>query len=308
MRYVGIDVSSRWLDVAIHGDATVRFAYDQDGLQQLQRVLLAESQVVVVMEATGGLERTVSKVLADANLPVAIVNPRQIRAFARAMGRLAKTDSIDAQLIAGFGAAMKPPLRQLSDAKERDLKDVEARRRQLREMIIAEGNRLRTASPAVGKQIRRHLKWLEKEAKALDEALSATLAADPKLRGNARLLQTVPGVGPATSVSLLAGLPELGTLNRRRIASLVGVAPFNRDSGTRIGKRIVWGGRAHVRSALYMAALVATRYNPPMRAFYQRLLAAGKPKKVALVATMRKLLAVLNSMLRARTSWKAATS
>src|SRR6266705_931609 len=305
LRYVSIDVSSRWLDVAISGDSICRFTYDQGGLRQLQRILVTQSPALVVMEATGGLERTVSKLLEAAGLPVAVVNPRQIRAFARASGRLAKTDAIDAQLIACFAEAIKPPVRHLSDSHEQELKDMDARRRQLVEMIIAERNRLRTASPTVGKQIRRHLGWLEKEAKALEEALSESLAVDPKLSGKARLLESVPGVGPVTSACLLAGLPELGTLNRRRIASLVGVAPFNRDSGTRCGKRIVWGGRAHVRSGLYMAALVATRYNPLIRTFYSRLVAAGKPKKVALVAAMRKFLTLLNSIIHSQRPWSA---
>jgi transposase len=251
------------------------------------------------MEAAGGLERALANALLAAGVPVAVVNPRRIRDFARATGRLAKTDAIDAQVIACFGEAVKPPVSRLSDAGEQELKDLDTRRRQLVGMVIAERNRLRTSSPEVEKQIRRHLNWLEKEAAALEKRLSELLERDSEWSAKADLLQSVPGVGRVTTTSLLAGLPELGALNRRSVASLVGVAPFNSDSGAHRGKRVVWGGRAHVRSTLYMAALVATRYNPAIRVFYQRLLAAGKPKKVALVAAMRKLLIIL----RTRESW-----
>lgn len=301
--YVGVDVSGDWLDVAVVRGGNQRVRHDSAGIEGLVSSLAAGQPALVVMEAAGGLERALANALLAAGVPVAVVNPRRIRDFARATGRLAKTDAIDAQVIACFGEAVKPPVSRLSDAGEQELKDLDTRRRQLVGMVIAERNRLRTSSPEVEKQIRRHLNWLEKEAAALEKRLSELLERDSEWSAKADLLQSVPGVGRVTTTSLLAGLPELGALNRRSVASLVGVAPFNSDSGAHRGKRVVWGGRAHVRSTLYMAALVATRYNPAIRVFYQRLLAAGKPKKVALVAAMRKLLIILNTILRTRESW-----
>ena len=301
--FVGVDVSGEWFDIAVVRGGNSRVRHDSAGIDELVCGFLSEKPALVVMEAAGGLERALASALLAAGAPVAVVNPRRIRDFARASGRLAKTDAIDAQIIACFGEALRPPVSRLSDASEQELKDLDTRRRQLVGMVIAERNRLRTSSPEVGKQISKHLNWLEKEAKALEGRLAELLERDPQWKAKADLLLSVPGVGSVTSTSLLAGLPELGALNRRSIASLVGVAPFNADSGNHVGKRIVWGGRAHVRSTLYMAALVATRYNPTIRAFYQRLLAAGKPKKVALIAAMRKLLITLNTILRTRESW-----
>lgn len=304
--YVGIDVSMNWLDVAVTREPIRRLAHDRAGMKELKKQLLGQQPTLVVLEASGGFERTLARLLQAAGLPVAVVNPRHVRDFARASGRLAKTDRLDAQVLASFAEAMKPPVRCLGSDQELELKDLDTRRRQLVGMITGEKNRLRTASPVVRGQITKHVKMLEKDVKALQERIDTLLRSDPKWKAKADLLESVPGVGRVVSASLLAGLPELGALNRQRIASLVGVAPFNHDSGKHSGKRMVWGGRAPVRSILYMAALVATRYNPAIRTFYRRLVDAGKPKKVALVACMRKLLVTLNSILRSQRPWNYA--
>ena len=267
---------------------------------------LAElAPTLVVLEATGGLETFLVGELAGAQLPVVVVNPRQVRDFAKAVGKLAKTDALDAQVLAHFGEATKPDLRPLPDDSTRELQALLARRRQVVEMVTAEKNRCRTATQRLQPQIQEHIRYMEKQLKELEQGLSELLSSSPVWRTKEKLLGSVPGVGPVLTVTLLAGLPELGRLHRREIASLVGVAPFNRDSGTLRGKRTVWGGRSSVRATLYMATLAATRYNSVMRAFYQRLLEAGKPKKVALTACMRKLLTILNAMLKHNLSWNS---
>ena len=232
-----------------------------------------------------------------------VVNPRQVRDFARATGKLAKTDALDAAVLAHFAGAVRPPVRPLRDTETQALNSLAARRYQVMTMLVSEKNRLSSATIAVRPRIEAHIAWLEQELDDLDEGLRQTLRQSPVWREKDDLLRTVPGVGEQLSLTLLAHLPELGTLDRREIAALVGVAPFNRDSGTLRGKRTVWGGRARVRAALYMGALVASRFNPLIRDFYQRLLAAGKPKKLALTACMRKLLVILNSMLKHRSPW-----
>jgi len=257
----------------------------------------------VVLEATGGFEMLVAGELELAGLPVSLVNPRQVRSFARATGRLAKTDAIDAQVLAQFAEAVKPPVRPLPDADTRELRSLVDRRRQLLEMVTSERNRLRLASKRVRPLIQEHILWLKQQADDLDKDIANLIRSSPIWRAQENLLRSTPGVGPVLSSTLLTHLPELGSLNRGQVAALVGVAPLNRDSGAFRGKRSVWGGRTAIRSALYMAALVATRYNPVIKAFYQRLRAAGKPAKVALNACMRKLLIILNSMLRHRTQW-----
>ncbi len=257
----------------------------------------------VVLEATGGFEMLVAGELELAGLPVSLVNPRQVRSFARATGRLAKTDAIDAQVLAQFAEAVKPPVRPLPDANTRELRALVDRRRQLLEILTSERNRLRHATKRVRALIEEHIRWLKQQLGDLDKDISEFIRSSPMWRAQEDLLRSVPGVGPVLSSTLLTHLPELGSLNRRQVAALVGVAPLNRDSGAFRGKRSVWGGRTAIRSALYMAALVATRYNPVIKAFYHRLCAAGKPKKVALTACMRKLLITLNSMLRHRTLW-----
>jgi transposase len=261
----------------------------------------------VVLEATGGFEMLVAVELELAELPVSLVNPRQVRSFARATGRLAKTDAIDAKVLAHFAEAVKPAVRPLPDADTRELRALVDRRRQLLEMVSSERNRLCHASKRVRPLVQEHIRWLKQQVGDLDKDISELIRSSPVWRAQEDLLRSVPGVGPVLSCTLLTHLPELGSLNRGQVAALVGVAPLNRDSGAFRGKRSVWGGRTAIRSALYMAALVATRYNPVIKAFYQRLRAAGKPVKVALTACMRKLLVILNSMLKHRTQWDPTT-
>ena len=303
--YVGVDVAKAQMDVAVRptDDGWV-VANDEDGLRQLVSRLKTLEPQLVVMEASGGLELPLVAALAVEELPVVVVNPRQVRDFARATGKLAKTDALDASVLAHFGEAVKPSVRPLRDANTQTLNSLVARRHQVMSMLVSEKNRLNSAiAIAVRSSIETHIEWLQRELDDLDTDLRQTLQQSPVWREKDNLLRSVPGVGEQISLTLLSHLPELGTLDRRQIAALVGVAPFNRDSGTLRGRRTVWGGRARVRSVLYMGALVAARYNPVIRNFYQRLLAAGKPKKLALTACMRKLLVILNSMLRHRSAW-----
>jgi len=302
---VGIDVSKATLDVAIRPtDQRWQVAHTGDAIHDLVVHLTSLHPSLVVLEATGGLETPLTGALAAASLPVVVVNPRQVRDFAKATGKLAKTDAIDALVLAHFAEAVRPTPRPLPDAQTQAIAGLMARRRQMVAMVVTEKNRFRTASAPVRRRIQTHIAWLEQELKDLDQDLGHTLQQSPLWREQDQLLQSVPGVGPVLSLTLLAQLPELGTLNRKQIAALVGVAPLNRDSGTLRGKRTVWGGRASVRAALYMGALVASRWNPLLRSFYQRLCAAGKPKKVALTACMRKLLTLLNAILKHKTPWQ----
>jgi transposase len=271
--------------------------------------LLQLAPKLVVMEATGGLEIPVAAALSRAGLPVVVVNPRQVREFARSMGRLAKTDKIDALILALFGERVRPEPRPLPDEVAQAFDALLARRRQLVLMLAEEKNRLQQArSREVRSGIQRHMHWLESEIKSVEGGLTDGVRKSPIWRAKDDLLRSVPGVGPVTSFTALAELPELGRLNRKQIASLVGVAPHPCDSGTLRGKRIVWGGRAAMREALYMAALAASRFNPVLRTFYQRLLAAGKPRKLALVACMRKLLTILNAIVRDGQPWRTTTA
>ncbi len=306
--FVGIDVSKDRLDVAVRptGEAW-QVPHDAQGMNSLTERLRDLAPHLVVLEATGGMELALSGELAAAGLPVAVVNPRHVRDFARAGGQLAKTDSLDAQVLAHFAEAMRPAPRGLPDASAQELRALVARRRQLVEMTTAEKNRLRIATPRVRPKVQEHIRWLEDSLKELDKDLAGLIRSSPMWSTTEKLLRSAPGVGPILSMTLLSGLPELGVLNRGEIAALVGVAPFNRDSGTLRGKRKVWGGRGQVRATLYMATLVATRYNPVIRDFYQRLCAAGKPKKVALTACMRKLLVILNSMMKHHRNWSPIT-
>lgn len=304
----GIDVSKARLDVFV-GPAGAAFAVvnDEEGIERLvARLAQEEGATLVVLEATGGFERPVAAALVAAGVPVALVNPRQARDFARATGRLAKTDRIDAEILARFAEAVRPEPRVVPDEEARAFAEILARRRQVIGMLTAEKNRLGSAtSKPVRKRIETHVRWLEKELSRTDRDLDETIEGSPTWRENEALLRSVPGVGPVLARTLLAEMPELSTLDRKRLAALAGVAPLNRDSGTLRGRRSVWGGRARVRAALYMGALVATRHNPNIRAFYQRLVASGKPKKVALVACMRKLLAILGAVLRHRAPWRS---
>ncbi len=307
--YAGVDVSKARLDAALRpsGDA-FEAANDQDGVDSLVARLGEARPRLVVVEATGGLERPLAAALAAARIPVAVVNPRQARDFARSCGVLAKTGRIDAAVLARFGEAVRPEPRPIPGAEAREFSAILARRRQVVEMLTAEGNRLgSTSSKPVEKRIRAHMEWLEGELARADGDLDEAILSSGAWRESEALLKSVPGVGPVLARTLLAELPELGRgdLSRKQLASLVGVAPLNRDSGKRRGRRRTWGGRGRVRSVLYMGALVATRHNPGMRAFYERLLAKGKPKLVALVACMRKLLTTLDAILRNRTPWRS---
>jgi transposase len=306
--YVGIDVAKAQVDVAIRPtNDRWEIPRDEAGIRKLVSQMKTLEPVMVLLEASGGLELPLVAALAAEAVPVVVVNPRQVRDFARATGKLAKTDSLDAAAIAHFAEAVRPPVRPLRDAETQALNSLAARRHQVMTMLVSEKNRLGTATVAVRPRIEAHIAWLERELDDLDEGLRQTLRQSPVWREKDDLLRTVPGVGEQLSITLLAYLPELGTLDRRQIAALVGVAPFNRDSGTLRGKRTVWGGRARVRAALYMGALVASRHNPAIRDFYQRLLTAGKPKKVALIASMRKLLVMLNAMLKHGYPWRDMT-
>ena len=303
--FVGIDVAKAQLDVAFRPTAEVwAVPNDEAGIATLVVRVQAVPPPLIVLEATGGLEMPVTAALAAAGLPVVVVNPRQARDFAKATGRLAKTDALDAHGLAHFAEAVRPAPRPLPDTETQALRALVARRRQLLEMLTAEHNRLGSAPRQIRGDIQAHITWLERRVTDLDHDISAAIRASPVWREHDALLQSTPGVGPVLSRTLLADLPELGTLSRQEIAALVGVAPLNRDSGTLRGKRTVWGGRAQVRAVLYMSTLVAVRYNPVLKAFYTRLGRAGKAPKVALTACMRKLLTILNAMLKHRTPWQ----
>ena len=305
---VGIDVSKSVLDVSLYPSGnTWQVEYSPPCITALAEELTDLGPAVVVVEATGGLEMSLTAALGAAGLPVAVVNPRQVRDFARATGRLAKTDKLDAQVLAQFGAMVRPPIRPLPDAARQELRALVTRRQQLLEMITAEKNRLRWTTPGIRHRIEVNVRWLREQLKELDRDLGDFLKSSPLWQEEARVLRSAPGVGPIVTATLIARLPELGSLNCKQVAALVGVAPFNRDSGTFRGKRKVWGGRGALRTALYMATLVATRHNPVLRAFYQRLCDAGKPKKVALIACMRKLLVILNSMIKHHRTWSPAS-
>ncbi len=302
--FVGIDVSRARLDIALRPGAPFSVLHDEAGMAAAVEQLRTLNPTLIVVEATGGVEVPLTSALAAAGLPVVVVNPRQVRDFAKASGKLAKTDALDAQTLAQFAEVIRPTLRPLPDEHARALAALLTRRRQLVEMLTAEKNRLTTAPSSIRKSLRAHIAWLERELAHTDTGLAETIRQSPVWREKDELLRSVPGVGPVLTSTLLANLPELGTLTNKQIAALVGVAPLNRDSGTLRGKRTVWGGRAQVRAVLYMSAIVAARFNPVIRAFYQRLQAAGKAKKVALTACMRKLLTILNAMLKHRTPWR----
>lgn len=304
--YVGIDVAKAQLDVAVDGASEqTQVSNDDRGIAQLVQRWQAAPPTLVVVEATGGYELGVVSTLGAAGIPIVVVNPRQVRDFAKATGQLAKTDRIDARVLALFAARVRPAVRPLASEAQHALNALVGRRRQLRDMLTAEQTRLAQPGPrAVRQSLRKHIAYLEREMIAADHDMSEFIKASPVWREADDLLQSVPGIGNVTSRTLLARLPELGRLNRRAIAKLVGVAPLNNDSGQSRGRRMIWGGRAEIRHALYMATLVAAHHNPVIRAFYQRLLAAGKTKKLALVACMRKLLTILNTILRTKCPWQ----
>lgn len=304
-RFAGIDVSKAALDVALRPSGEHWCSTnDEAGIAELVGRLRPLAPELLVLEATGGLERLVVAALALAGLPVAVVNPRQVRDFAKATGRLAKTDALDAAALAHFAEAIRPAPRPLPDAQSQALAALVERRHQVVAMLTAEKNRFQQALPAVRPKVAAHIAWLEQALKELDGELDQMLHASPLWRERDHLLRSVPGIGPTVSLTLLAHLPELGQGSVKHVATLVGLAPLNRDSGTWRGTRAIWGGRRQVRAALYMAALVGVRHNPALRSFYERLLARGKPKKVALTACMHKLLIILHAVLRDRAPWQ----
>jgi transposase len=304
-RFVGVDVSKSTLDVDAYPTAgALSFANDETGRSEALAALRKQPPTLIVVEATGGLETPLVAMLAAEGLSIAVINPQQARDFAKALGILAKTDRVDAQVLARFAQAIRPEARPRPSPETTELAAVLVRRRQLIEMLTAENNRLNSAVPRVAKAIRQHIAWMQKRLAETDQDLDGMIRASPAWQHKAQLLESVPGVGPVTATAMLAQLPELGTLSNKQISGLVGVCPYNRDSGSMRGRRTIWGGRATVRAALYMAALVGSRHNPLLKAFYQRLVVAGKPKKVAIVACMRKLLTILNAMIKHDKPWK----
>jgi len=302
--FIGIDVSKATLDVAVwHTEEARTFENNPAGHATLVVWLRDIKPALVVLESTGGLEMPAVSEMALAALPVAVVNPRQVRDFAKATGKLAKTDRIDALVLAHFGHSLRPPVRPIADAEQLDLEALMTRRRQWVDMLSSEKNRLVTARKRVKRDIDKHIEWMEKRLHDVDSELKQLIEASPVWCVKSDLLTSFKGVGRVTAVTLLAALPELGSLSNRQVSALVGVCPFNRDSGTMRGRRQIWGGRANVRAVLYMAALSAIRFNPDIKQFHARLRAAGKKPKVAIVACMRKMLVILNAMLRNGTTW-----
>ncbi len=302
--FIGIDISKTQMDVAVwDNEETWEFENEAEGWQEMVEIAKELKPSLIVVEASGGIEQRVVAELYLEELPIAIVNPTRVRNFARSTGQLAKTDKLDARLIAHFAQAVRPKVRPLRTAEQEHLNALVTRRRQVVQILTAEKNRRSTTHSTLRKRLQQHIEWLNAELEGLDEEIEQYIKESPSWRKNAALLRSVPGVGPVTASTLLAALPELGTRNRQQIAALVGVAPLNKDSGKMRGKRRVFGGRAPVRRALYMATLVATRVNPVIRSFYEHLLAQGKEKKVALTACMRKLLVILNSMIRNQQTW-----
>jgi transposase len=302
--FVGIDVSKATLDVALSTGARRQVSNDDKGISTLVAELAQSLPTLVVLEATGGYQTAVVAALIVRKIPVAVVNPRQVRDFAKAIGQLAKTDAVDAQVLTRFAQVVRPEPRQPPDEQTLALEAVLTRRRQVVDMITAERNRLAQSAKRIRPSIEATIEFLRKQLADIDNDLDTAIRESPVWREKEDLLRSVPGVGRIVATTLLCQLPELGRLNRKEVAALVGVAPFNRDSGTLRGRRAIWGGRASVRSVLWMAAVSASRFNPVIRGFYQRLLASGKVKKVALVACMRKLLTILNSMMRDSRSWQ----
>ena len=303
--FVGIDVAKAWLDIAVHEqEEAFRTGNDDIGIVSLVKRLKKLKPTLIVLEATGGFEMLVVAELTHTGLPVVVVNAKRIRDFARATGRLAKTDKLDAKVLAHFAAAVRPALRSLRSEEEEQLTALLTRRRQVLDMLTVEKNRLVTVRAKMRSEIEAHIQWLSRSLKELDHEIKDFVASTPVWKEKDALLQSVPGIGPVTSATMLGMLPELGKLNRQEIAALVGVAPVNKDSGKKQGKRRVYGGRADVRSVLYMAALAAKKFNPVIRKFYERLIKHGKEKKVALTACMRKLLVILNAMMHTNQPWR----
>lgn len=303
--FVGIDVSKATLDVGVSpSEKTLSFSNDDKGIDALCRKMKKVKPKLIVLEATGGLEQLAFAKLTLKGFAVSRVNPRQARDFAKAIGKLAKTDKVDSLVLAKFGQSVAPPVTALKEKQTQDLEDVLKRRQQLTNMLVQEKNRLSSSASSMRPDIEAHIQWLKIRLKNIDSDLGKMLSDNELFKEKSTIMQSVPGVGPMLTVSLLAGLPELGTLNRKQIAALVGVAPLNRDSGTYRGKRRVWGGRAAIRKVLYMACMSAVRYNSVLSCFYHRLIEAGKPHKVALTACMRKMLVTLNAMVKNNEMWR----
>ncbi len=309
LSFVGIDISKDRLDVAVRPQSTtVSYSYDKRGMDALVRDLTGIAPEIILLEATGGYEAKVIAALVHAKLPVILINPRQVREFAKATGRLAKTDRIDARVLAHFAEAVRPQPRSLPDEEQQELSALMTRRFQIIEMIGMERNRLGTANKRIKSPITKHIQWLEKQLDQIDTELDNFIHNNPTLHRKVTIIKSVPGVGPVLSRALVCHLPELGNITNKQISALAGLAPFNCDSGKHVGKRKIWGGRQSIRAALYMAALVASRHNPVISSFYQRLLKAGKAKKLALTACMRKLLTILNAMVRKNRTWEVKTA
>jgi transposase len=305
-RFIGIDVSKDQLDIACRPEHTRwRAANDSAGIADCLIHLRQLRPTLIVLEATGGWQLSLVAALAVAKLPVAVVNPRQVRDFAKATGQLAKTDALDAEILAHFAEAVRPTPRPLPDETTQQIDALLQRRRQLLEMLVAERHRVALAHPMVRESLAQHMDYLQRVINETDDEISTAIRSSPAWREKDDLLRSAPGIGPVLSATLQAALPELGVLNQREIAKLVGVAPLNDDSGKRSGARHIRGGRAEVRAVLYMATLTATRFNPVIKTFYQRLLMRGKSQKVALTAAMRKFLVILNAMVKTQTHWNA---
>lgn len=306
--FVGIDVSKHQLEVfVLPTQENLAVPNTEEGIGSLIPILRSADPTLIVLEATGGLERPTVEALTSAGFSVAVANPRQVRDFAKAKGVLAKSDRLDARVLAAYGEALRPEPRPPKSPEVQELEALTTRRRQIVDMITVEKNRLGTTPKRTRLQIQEHLRYLEKALKEITRELNKTLKKHPQFREKNHIIRSVPGAGPILSVTLLSDLPELGSINRKAIGALVGVAPLNRDSGLFRGKRCIWGGRARVRAVLYMATLAATRCNPVIRAFYNRLTKAGKEHKVALTACMRKLIGILNTMIKNQTPWRLAS-
>jgi transposase len=302
--YIGIDVCKKALDIAVRGTGEIwQEENNEEGIDQLKEKLIKLKPALIVMEATGGYEMEAALALGAADLPVAVINPRQARNFAKSTGKLAKTDKIDAKMLAHFGEAIKPEPQKMPDDEAIKLQATLSRRRQLVEMLVAEKNRRGAAHKSLKKQIEAHIEWLQRELSEVDEVLQAQIKNNEMWEAKGKVIRSVPGFGKVVTTTLLADLPEAGVVNRKKVAALAGVAPYNCDSGGKHGVRIIWGGRASIRNALYMATVSAIRFNPIIKEYYKKLIDNGKPPKVALVACMRKLLVIVNAMLRDMTLW-----
>jgi transposase len=304
-QWVGIDVCQKYLDIYIRPQGKLfQLTNNEVGISKLVQIFTEIKPELIVLEATGGMEINAAVKLTQAGLAVAVINPRQARDFAKAIGKLAKTDAIDAEVLAHFADAIRPPVREMSDESSRQLEDLVQRRRQISDMITAEKNRRRGKSNSVKANIDEHIEWLEQQLKEIESQIKSAIAINNDWKQKIDLLTSVPGIGEVVAVTLISSLPELGTISHKSISYLVGVAPLNKDSGKFRGKRRIWGGRSKIRCVLYMATLVAVRFNPVIKTFYERLLQKGKLKKVALTACMHKLLIVLNAMMKNNSSWQ----